>query len=798
MVAMVCSFSVAQSNSQHKTVPAVRDGGIETNGQRSPAVANLGFGNHLPVKHVVLYKNGVGYFEHRGRVRGNEELSIDFTTGQLNDVLKSLTVLDLGNGRITGVRYNSIAPLNQRLRALHLPFNEQTTQADFLWALRGTRVEVHSAAGSASGRLLSVERTKKQNPGSYEITESTQISVMNDAGELRSYELTPGISVRIAESGLNEDIGRYFKLLESARTEDLRRMTISTAGDGERNLFVSYISEVPVWKSTYRIILPSSRQEKPLLQGWAIVDNTVGEDWRDVQLSLVAGEPQSFIQQISQPYYARRPVVGLPQSVLLTPQTHEGSMTGGAAVASSVGNVHGVVSDPNGAGIANATVTIKNLDTGVSQETTTNPSGAYSFQNVASGNNSLVAQAPAFSVFSSGNFYLNAGRDYEVDPKLQVGMSNQTVNVTGEGALVQTSMASVARSRYSRKPAPPPAEPQMIAVAAQAVPQALGLEVGDLFEYDINQKITIGKDQSALVPIVQARIEAEKVTLWNDSNSYPLRALWVNNTSGLTLDGGTFNVVDADTFAGEGVLDEIRPAEKRIISYAVDPGVRISAKQESSDRPVTKVHIAKGVMTMTSEQRSSKTYLVHNSDSSARSVILEYPVHADWKLAAGITPEESSASFYRFRVDVVASKTSQFVVEEFRPLEAAYQIRDLNDNQIALFASQKTITPEMEKTLREVLTKKAKISSIEDQSSQREDEIEEIGKDQSRLRENMTALKGSPEERELVRRYTGQLNAQEDRLVVLHKEIAELKSKKEAAEDELDQMLERITMDESF
>jgi hypothetical protein len=94
-------------------------------------------GARLPVKRVVLYKNGVGYFEHSARVHGNQELTIDFTTAQLNDVLKSLTVVDLGEGRISGVRYNSIAPLEERLKSLRLPFGEQVTQADFLSALRG-------------------------------------------------------------------------------------------------------------------------------------------------------------------------------------------------------------------------------------------------------------------------------------------------------------------------------------------------------------------------------------------------------------------------------------------------------------------------------------------------------------------------------------------------------------------------------------------------------------------------------------------------------------------------------------
>src|SRR6266849_11109467 len=116
----------------------------------------------LPVKRVVLYKNGVGYFEHTARVHGTQDLSIDFTTAQLNDVLKSLTAVDLGDGRVSSVRYNSIAPLGERLKSLRLPFGEQVTQAEYLTALRGARVEVRSGSATAAGRLLSVEKIRKQ------------------------------------------------------------------------------------------------------------------------------------------------------------------------------------------------------------------------------------------------------------------------------------------------------------------------------------------------------------------------------------------------------------------------------------------------------------------------------------------------------------------------------------------------------------------------------------------------------------------------------------------------------------
>src|SRR6185437_894247 len=259
----------------------------------------------LPVKRVVLYKNGVGYFEHSARVRGNQDLGIDFTTGQLNDVLKSLTVVDLGDGKISDIRYNSIAPLDERLRALRLPFGEQITRAEFLSALRGSRVEVSAKGESATGRLLSVEQEERTTDSgtTYHVTD---FSIVTDSGEMKNFELGSGVSVRLADHELNDEVGRYLNLVGSSRARDLRRM--------------------PVWKSTYRIILPEKTGEKPLLQGWAIVDNTIGEDWKDVQLSLIAGAPQSFIQNISQPLYARRPEVALPESAMLTPQTHEATM----------------------------------------------------------------------------------------------------------------------------------------------------------------------------------------------------------------------------------------------------------------------------------------------------------------------------------------------------------------------------------------------------------------------------------------------------------------------------------------
>src|SRR2546425_10470596 len=192
----------------------------------------------LPVKRVVLYKNGVGYFEHAARVHGTQDLSIDFTSSQLNDVLKSLTAVDLGDGRVSSVRYNSIAPLDERLKSLRLPFGEQVTQAEYLSALRGARVEVRSGSTTAAGRLLSVEKIRKQRSKD-DFEDITTFSIVTDAGEMRNFELGAGTSVRIAERELTDEVGRYLSLIGSLRARDVRRMSFTATGSGNRDVFVS-------------------------------------------------------------------------------------------------------------------------------------------------------------------------------------------------------------------------------------------------------------------------------------------------------------------------------------------------------------------------------------------------------------------------------------------------------------------------------------------------------------------------------------------------------------------------------
>jgi hypothetical protein len=666
----------------------------------------------LPVTRVILYKNGVGYFEHAGRVRDSQDVNIDFTTAQLNDVLKSLTVLDLGKGRITGVSYNSIAPLERRLASLRLPVGENPTTATFLAALRGARLEVHSGATSVIGRLLSVDERELQGKGEEKI-KLHQLSVVTESGEVRTFDLTPATSVRIIERDLNEEVGKYMKLVASSRDQDVRRMTISTTGNGERDLVVSYISEVPVWKSTYRIVVPS--EGKPLLQGWAVVDNTVGEDWENIQLALMAGAPQSFVQDLSQPYYTRRPVVPLPENAMITPQTHEATL-----VETEVVN-----------GEAAAQSTLANPGTAAQMHGTAGTIGSGSGGGIGGG------------VFKVGG---------------------------GIASHVAESVETAAATTRAQ-------------------------ELGDLFEYKLQDRVTIHKNQSALVPILHTRLEAEKVSVWNPKENCALRALWIENTSGLTLDGGSFNILEGDAFAGEGLMDPIKPNEKRLLSYAADLGLLVDTKQEDERQRVTRVVIMHGTMFQSTEERQQRAYTIRNRDNSPRTVIIEHPVRAGWKLADGEEPVESTSSYHRFRVTVEPSKTAKLVVREYHPLSNRYELASITDDQITYFLGQKMINTELEQALRRVAVAKNNIAALDAEIASRKTQRSSIAEDQQRVRENMKALKGSAEEKALVERYARELNEQEDKVQALQRDMSELQLKREDAQKTLNDMIEGMTLE---
>jgi hypothetical protein len=267
----------------------------------------------LPLRRIALFSSGVGFFEHSGRISGAAAFTLPFHVNAVNDVLKSLVIAesppgDSGRGAGPSVSYPAEAALDRTLRSLRVDLSGNPGTAELFNSLRGAEIEVASP-NPIRGRIVGVEyRAGRIAPGFEEGAErEAYLSLFSSQG-IRVIGLKEINSFSFTDPELNADLNRALDLIMTSRDEETRNIRVDLPGGGNRNLALSYVIPAAVWKVSYRLDLS---QEKPLLQGWAIVDNDGDTDWEGVELSLVTGRPVSFIQNLYAPYRLSRPVLPL-------------------------------------------------------------------------------------------------------------------------------------------------------------------------------------------------------------------------------------------------------------------------------------------------------------------------------------------------------------------------------------------------------------------------------------------------------------------------------------------------------
>src|SRR5262245_11130748 len=569
-------------------------------------------GQLLPLRRVILYSNGVAYFERRGKVTGRADINLSFKQSQVDDVLKSLVVLDLGRGRVGAVSYNSSAPPSARLSEIPFSIDASTNGdaagglAGVLEQLQGARVAVTAANRSVTGAVLTIgERqlpTEKDKPP----VKTHTLVITTDSGELQSFDLNDVRAIKLLDEGARQDITQFASASASARRRDAKTITVTSEGDGQREMIISYTIAAPIWKTTYRVVLDP--EGKPFFQGWAVVDNVSEEDWQDVSLSLVSGTPVSFIQPIQNPLYRFRPVVPIPQDLSLSPQVYEAGEiaagTGSGYGPGAIGNIGGVVTGQGG-GLAAAMP------------------------------RSRPDQAAQISRQQVQNMPLN-NRNFNELAKLEPGATpstNLSSAITGGESGVETA--------------------------------ATGNEVGELFEYRVEQPVTVRRDRSALIPILQTKMEGERVSVYNEATrkDSPMHGSRLKNTSALTLEGGSLTVIDGDAYAGEALIERLKSNEQRFISFGLDLGALVTTKLKSERRPVFLVRAQKGVFEAHYHQSQKKTYTIINQTDKQRVVYVEHPYRQGWKLSDDTQkPSSQTINFYRFRVELKPSATVELPV----------------------------------------------------------------------------------------------------------------------------------------
>ena len=288
------------------------------------AVPTFAFAQDLTLKRVMLSSGGLGYFEYEASVDGDAMLKLTVSLGQVDDVLKSLVVYD-DKGSVGGLSLPGREPLAQAFK--DLPFDQSSlgSPAELLQTLKGAQVTV-GGSRAISGRIVSVEEDTLLLPDNKGTMKRTRVTLYTDHG-LQQFILEEAENLQFADAALRDKVGQALVAIQGNRAKDARTIDLSMRGQGKRTVRVAYIVEAPVWKASYRLTLGADAgAARSALQGWAVVENMSGQDWKDVELTLVSGRPVAFHQALYNAYYVTRPEVPVEVAGRLMPGLDRGGV----------------------------------------------------------------------------------------------------------------------------------------------------------------------------------------------------------------------------------------------------------------------------------------------------------------------------------------------------------------------------------------------------------------------------------------------------------------------------------------
>jgi hypothetical protein len=646
------------------------------------ALGGVAWAAELPVRHVILYKHGVGFFERGGELGAGESARLDFKASEMNDVLKSLTIND-STGKVVAVRYDSSEPLGRRLAKYPFLIGEKQPLAAFLDQIKGARIELKFGPETVAGAVIGARVAS----GGEKQPEREQIVLLSDTGEIRTLDLGAAQSVKLADPKLQLKLKDLLAVLAGERDAERRSVYIDSTDAGARRISAGYMIPAAVWKSSYRLLMSD---KEPTLEGWAVVDNTTGDDWTKVQLSVVSGRPISFISKLYEPRYRQRPEAELPEDQAAAPVLYKGALASGAP----------------------------------------------------------PAPPPPPQAAAPRRFAMESRARDEAEA---LRVEESTVAVTTEAR-----------------------------------------ELGELFEYRFSQPVTVRKGESAMLPFLQQKIATRKLLIFaGQSGQNPMNSAEITNSSGKTLDGGPITVYDGGAYAGEALMETLKAGDKRLISYAVDLGTRITTAIDSTRDAVREVRLSRGVLTTRSTIQETRTYTIRNIDAKAKTLVIEHPLRQGFKLL-NQKPSETTSNAYRFEIALAASATQKFPVSEERLYDSTALVANLSNDILLSYTQNKALSEAARQQLAHILEQKRRIAEVNAEVRRLETESAELAKDQARVRENIGSLNRVSGQQEQVQKYARELAAQEAQLAALRDQLSGARKRKAALETELNAMIEKV------
>jgi hypothetical protein len=645
--------------------------------------------SQLPIAQVVLFSSGVGYFQREGEVQGNSRIDLTFPVQDINDLIKSMVLSDLGGGHVSAVSYDSQAPIDKTLRSFAINLTNNPSFGQILNQARGEKVEAvlqqtnTTQPGTMTGVIMGVEK-KKEAVGKEAAVESEFVNLWCAEG-MRSVKLGEVQRVRFLNPVMDSEVKKALEVLSLSHDTQKKAVSLAFSGEGKRAVKVGYVVENPIWKTSYRLVL--DKKGKPFLQGWAVVENTQDEDWNNVRMALVSGRPISFQMDLYQPLFVSRPVVEPELFASLRPPTYTGAIERDMDAKKAEGKGQG---------------------------------GGFGFD----GRPATRAAAPV-NQMRARDEALALMKDKAIDPRQGVASS------------------------------------------------AVATELGDFFQYSIENPVTLPRQKSALLPIVNQDVEGSKVSIYNQGvhAKFPLLGLKFKNSTPLHLMQGPITVFENNSYAGDARILDLQPKEERLISYAIDLGTEVEPVVHNPQDRITKIKINKGIVEASHLVRQEKTYNIKNRSEHDRMLLVEHPYRPEFKLTAPEKFSERARDVYRFEVPVAAGKNGKLEVKEERDILQTVSLSNSDDQTMRFFISQNVTSEKVKAAINQAIALKAKLSATQQEIGHKERRLKDIRDDQARLRAN---LKEVPPTSEAYKRYVKKFDDQETEIEQLQTDIKKL------------------------
>jgi hypothetical protein len=677
----------------------------------------------LPIGQIVLFSSGVGYFQREGTVEDSARVDLSFPVQDINDLLKSMVVRDHDGGVVSTVSYDSNAPVEKTLKSFAINLNGNPSFAGILSQARGEKVEVvlqqtsATQPGTLNGTVVGIE-TQHQAAAKDGAVSVEFLNLWCTDG-MHSVKLNEVQRIRFLNPVLDGEFRKALETLAQSHDTQKKAVSLNFVGEGKRRVTVGYVVENPIWKTSYRLVLPKDKEDKPFLQGWAVVENPTDEDWKDCRMALVSGRPISFQMDLYTPLFVPRPVVEPELFASLRPVAYSGNLN----------------ADRNG---------------------------------VAAALPPAAPEAAALLALDAATEKLHEGKDRKAT-KAPLGDIYYAVgNANGEMKKALEQQMQLGRGVNS------------VATASK---------LGDFFQYVIDKPVSLPRQKSALLPIVNKDVEGTRLSIYNEHTQakFPLLGLRLKNTSGLHLMQGPITVFEGSNYAGDARILDLQPKEERLLSYAVDLGTEVNPVAASDNGRYTMVKAVKGVLHTTTKLKETKTYTIKNRNEEERKVLIEHPVRNDFKLVdEKAKPVEVASDVYRFEVKVPAGKTETQVVTEERVLNEQVQLSNFNDDQIRLFLNNPVTSEKVRKGLKEALDLRWAVAKTQREAAEQQKQLKVITDDQTRLRAN---LKEMPSTAAAYQRYLDKFDAQETQIEKYQEEIKKLQETEFKQKKELEDFL---------